>query len=73
MTATSAARTLGVLAVTWAIIGWGGTLAFAIGRRPDWGSHEWMGEAAPYIALAMFLAVAAYMVRTAQRDDRASA
>jgi hypothetical protein len=47
-------------------------LAFALGRRPDWGSHDWMGAAAPYIALAMFLAVGYYMMRVAQQPERAA-
>ena len=44
-------------------------IAFGLGRRPDWGGHEWMGAAGPYIALALFLAVGAYLVRTAQRAE----
>ncbi len=42
-------------------------LAFAMGRRPDWGGHAWMGVAGPYVALALFLALGFYMVRVAQR------
>ena len=42
-------------------------LAFALGRRPAWGGHEWMGAAGPYVALALFLALGFYMVRVAQR------
>jgi hypothetical protein len=43
-------------------------LAFALGRRPDWGGHDWMGATGPYIALALFLALGIYMVRVAQRS-----
>ncbi len=43
-------------------------LAFAMGRRPDWGGHAWMGAAGPYVALALFLALGFYMVRVAQRS-----
>jgi putative OPT family oligopeptide transporter len=42
-------------------------LAFGLGRRPDWGGHEWMGAAGPYVALALFLALGFHMVRVAQR------
>ncbi|MCI0450977.1 MAG: oligopeptide transporter, OPT family [Candidatus Latescibacteria bacterium] len=42
-------------------------LAFGLGRRPDWGGHEWMGAAGPDVALALFLALGFYMVRVAQR------
>lgn len=42
-------------------------LAFGMGRRPDWGGHEWMGAAGPYVALILFLALGFYMVRVAQR------
>lgn len=44
-------------------------LAFAMGRRPDWGGHAWMGAAGPYVALALFLALGFYMVRVAQRPS----
>ena len=42
-------------------------LAFALGRRPAWGGHEWMGAAGPYVALVLFLSLGFYMVRVAQR------
>ena len=44
-------------------------LAFAMGRRPDWGGHAWMGAAGPYVALVLFLALGFYMVRVAQRPS----
>jgi putative OPT family oligopeptide transporter len=43
-------------------------LAFALGKRPEWGGYDWMGAAGPYIALALFLGLGLYMVRVAQRS-----
>jgi putative OPT family oligopeptide transporter len=44
-------------------------LAFGMGRRPDWGGHEWMGAAGPTVALVLFLALGFYMLRVAQRPS----
>ncbi|MCH7548583.1 MAG: oligopeptide transporter, OPT family [Candidatus Krumholzibacteriota bacterium] len=42
-------------------------IAFGAGHRPDWGGYAWMGPAAPYVGLLLFLGVAAYLVRSAQK------
>lgn len=42
-------------------------LAFILGHRPEWGGHAWMGAAGPYVALAVFLGVGFWMLRTAER------
>jgi uncharacterized oligopeptide transporter (OPT) family protein len=42
-------------------------VAFGIGHVPEWGGYGWMGAAAQYVALGLFLATGWYLLRTAQK------
>jgi putative OPT family oligopeptide transporter len=45
-------------------------LAFGLGRKPEWGGYGWMGGAAQWVALALFLGLWLYMKREAERPSR---